>query len=77
MGGYKMSDIGGVGYGDKHDWKRGETAQVGDRYWDKGTGYHCPKCGASFNHAYDIIPNIFQAIEQAGVKENCKELKDK
>jgi hypothetical protein len=72
----RISDIYGQGYGDSHSWKRGQTAQVGSNFWAKGTVYFCG-CGASFNHAYDLVPDIFQAIEQWGVVDKCplKELK--
>ena len=68
----KTSQISGQGYGDKHNWQRGSTAQVGATPWDKGTGYHCEDCGAGFNHAYDLIPDIFEAIKEAGVSEECE-----
>ena len=66
-----MSEISGKGYGDSHNWKRGSTAQVGAIAWLKGTGWHCVDCKASFNHAYDMIPDIFQAIKASGVPDQC------
>ena len=66
----KKSDIGGTGYGDSHSWIRGGTKQVGSDWMNKGTFYAC-KCGAMFNHAYDITPNIFEAIKQSGVINKC------
>ena len=66
----KYSEIGGQGYGDKHAWIRGATF-VADRAEDKGTIYSCI-CGANFVHRYDLIPDIFENIKQAGVREDCK-----
>lgn len=66
-----MSDIFGKGWDDDHNWQRGSTAQVGSTWAAKSTTYQCRNCGVAFSHPYDIIPDIFQAIEQAGVKEHC------
>lgn len=66
-----MSDIYGKGYGDKHDWKRGYTPQVGS--WDtKSTSYRCGVCGEKFTHFYDAIPDIFQAMQHQNVNAECK-----
>ena len=68
-----MSDITGNGYGYSHDWKRLYTEQVGatpDRL-SKVTYYRCRKCGEAFNHHYDVIEDIFKAIEESGIPENC------
>lgn len=64
------SNIFGKGYGDSHQWIRGGTNQVGSDWMYKATYYECP-CGARFSHPYDIIPNIFEAIRQAGVADKC------
>lgn len=66
----KKSDISGSGYGDSHQWIRGGTNQVGADWMSKASYYGCP-CGATFSHAYDIIPDIFEAMRQAGVPEEC------
>ncbi len=65
-----MSDISGKGYGDSHNWIRGGTNQVGSNWMKKATYYVCP-CGVIFSHAYDIIPDIFEAMKQAGIPEKC------
>lgn len=59
-----MSDIHGSGFGSKHNWHRHFTRA------NKSTPYTCD-CGASFTHWYDETPNIFQAIKEAGVPEDC------
>lgn len=61
----KMSDIQGNGYGSAHDWKCGYTGP------SKVTPYVCARCGEKFYHAYDNIPDIFTAMKNTGVKENC------
>lgn len=60
-----MSDVYGNGYGDQHDWRRGETSSF------KVTVYKCRRCGAPFAHAYDDIPDIFMAMKWQGVPETC------
>lgn len=64
-----MTQIHGFGYGESHNWIRGQTF-VADRPEDKGTVYTCP-CGASFVHRYDLIPDIWKAIKESGVTEIC------
>lgn len=64
-----MSDISGNGYGSAHDWMRLYTEP------SKVTFYVCNDCGENFAHAYDEIPNIFQAMRETGVKENCETVK--
>ena len=59
-----MSDIRGTGYGSSHNWKRKETTP------NKVTQYEC-ECGARFAHAYDVIPDIFEAMHHAGVVDKC------
>jgi hypothetical protein len=69
-----MSDINGSGYGDKHDWERLDTAQVGS-WGRKSTMYRCRKCLIIFYHYYDEIPDIFKAMENQDIPENCQEAK--
>ena len=66
-----MSDINGKGHGDKHDWKRMYTPQVGS-YGIKYTEYKCMDCGSNFSHYYDRVPDIFLAMKQAEVPLTCK-----
>jgi len=65
-----MSDINGTGYGSKHDWQRGYTSP------DRLTRYKCTSCGEKFNHAYDKIPDIFDAMKSTGVPEHCQVTKE-
>lgn len=62
-----MSDIVGDGFGAAHDW-RANTPQDNS----KRTFYVCAVCGAQFVHHYDATPNVFAAIAQAGVANECK-----
>ena len=66
-----MSDINGNGYGSSHDWERLWSNTTNSRQ-KKATHYKCRKCGATFSHFYDIEPNIFKAMELAGVSKDCK-----
>ena len=61
-----MSHINGQGYGSSHDWMYQGSIP-------KASGYQCKGCGERFTHMYDETPNIFQAIEQAGVPDACRE----
>lgn len=66
-----MSDIYGEGWGSSHDWQNKGTNQVGSAYWVKATYYVCKKCGITFKHEYDLIPDIFKAIELNGIPDKC------
>ena len=72
----KTSQIGGSGYGDSHFWIRGSTNQGGFGQdlssFDKATHYNCETCGAGFTHRYDVVPDIFTAIENSGVPSECE-----
>lgn len=64
-----MSDIMGNG-SDRHNWKRGASLQwgAGGQPWIAAqTPYKCEKCGASFIHYYHQEPNIYAAMEAAGI----------
>jgi hypothetical protein len=61
-----VSILNGEGFGDCHDWKRGETLP-----W-KVTDYKCQDCGAYFRHCYDDIPDIFEAMEFCKVPAKCE-----
>lgn len=70
-----MSDIMGND-NDRHDWKRGESLQWGrmggSAYNLAQTPYKCEKCGASFIHYYHQMPNIYAAMEEAGINpDSC------
>ncbi len=65
-----MSDIRGKGHGDKHHWTRISTLQR-DRPEDRMTLFQCSNCKKDFWHRYHIIPNIFEAMREWGVTEEC------
>lgn len=67
----KKSEIYGEGYGSSHTWKHTGTAQVGANSALKKSSYICEECQEVFHHQYDMIPNIFQAMEHTGVAEEC------
>ena len=57
--------INGEGlFGTKHTWRNDGTPCNGI------THYSCP-CGQLFTHQYNRIPNIFDAMKEYGVKEDC------
>lgn len=65
-----MSEISGQGYGDKHNWKKLQTAQVGS-WGRKETLWQCNTCGTTFIHYYDEVPDIFQAMKDQKIPEEC------
>jgi hypothetical protein len=68
-----MSDINGKGYGDKHNWKNLGTEQHPIPEY-RTTLFKCKKCHIFFYHHYNIIDNIFDAMRDFGVKEDCNGL---
>jgi hypothetical protein len=53
-----------------HDWKNGPSLQWGAMGLSPSaaqTPFKCAKCGASFIHFYNQTPNIYAAMEQAGI----------
>jgi len=75
-----MSDINGSGYGDSHNWQRGDSLQWGNMGLPSSaaqTKYTCKDCGESFCHHYNITPNIFQAMEDSGISDVCPKTLDK
>ena len=69
------SDIRGYGngYGSKHNWERLETRQLPYTapIEQKCTKYKCRDCGEVFAHHYGINQDIFEAMKDAKVKEQC------
>ena len=71
------SEINGIGYGDKHSWKRGDTEQVNSVFGytgaQKSTYYQCSECGTGFRHYYDNYgeEDIFEAMKFRQVPEEC------
>jgi hypothetical protein len=63
-----MSAINGAGWGSDHNWVYLHTHA--DDY-SKGTSYRCGVCGARFMHYYDVEPDIFAAMQRAGVSDKC------
>ena len=69
------SDIQGTGYGSSHSWKYIRTHQIPwDRPYtihDKKSFYECKLCKVTFIHYYDVIPDIFVAIELEKIEDQC------
>jgi hypothetical protein len=65
----------GKGYGSSHRWSKGSTLWSSTTQplmpHQKHTHYQCVECDAHFLHFYDITPDIFDAIEQAGISDQC------
>jgi hypothetical protein len=60
---------------DRHNWKRGESLQWGARglpHQVAQTPYKCERCGKSFIHFYHQEPNIYAALEKAGITDECR-----
>jgi len=64
------SDIRGNGYGDKHTWVQVQTLQRNIPQ-DRMTYYSCAYCQKDFWHRYRVISDIFEAMKQWGVPEEC------
>lgn len=69
-----MSEINGSGYGDKHDWKCVATPQ-GLPFIERHTFWECKKCGYRFSHFYNYTKDIFLAMKEFEVPEECDENK--
>ena len=61
-----MSDVYGEGHGSAHDWKYCWSCSS-----SKTSYYQCARCGHKFAHAYDSVPDIFQAMKQQSVPAEC------
>ena len=70
-----MSHISGKGYGFSHKWERGDTEQVSGFWGDTGgrkkTNYRCKNCRTLFTHYYDEVPDIFEAMRNQGIINQC------
>lgn len=64
-----MTDIRGEGYGASHDWRHDIT----DRFngGERGSRYICHVCGHVFVHLYDVVPDVFEAMNLDGVPDQC------
>lgn len=62
-----MSDIRGRGFGSAHDWIRGYSSP------DGFTEFECRRCRETFRHFYHSTPNIWKAMREQGVLEECEE----
>jgi len=62
-----MSILEGEGHGSNHDWFRVKTF-VEEKY----IKYLCQACDLVFKHRHEETPEIFEAMEQANVPENCE-----
>ena len=81
--GNPKSDIIGIGWGMSHEW-----SQIGHQQWsytDPFTGvtkggnniggptfYRCSVCRVRFDHHYHDIPDIFEAMKEAGIPDECE-----
>lgn len=65
-----MSGLTGKGYGDKHEWKAGDTIQSPDPD-ERATYWRCTDCGAEFYHHYHVMKDIHEAIKAAGIPDAC------
>jgi len=65
-----MSGITGTGYGDKHNWKDKGTEQMPIPQ-DRSTLWVCLDCNETFRHWYHVVPDIFQAMKDRGIREEC------
>jgi len=71
---YAMSDINGSD-SDRHEWQRGKSLQWGARglpHETAQTPYKCSRCGKGFTHYYHQEPNIYAAMEEAGINLECR-----
>ncbi len=66
-----LTDIRGRGYGDNHCWVRVDTLQRKIPV-DRMTYYNCAVCKRDFWHRYRVISDIFEAMKEWGVPEECK-----
>ncbi len=66
-----MSAINGKGYGDSHDWENMGTDQHCEPQY-RSTLFICKKCKDGFRHYYHKTPNIYDAIKNSNIKEECE-----
>lgn len=66
-----MTEVRGNGYGSAHDWENKGTEQISSPKKRRNTLWVCRKCHEQFRHFYRITSDIFEAMKQRGVKEEC------
>jgi len=69
-----MSVIHGQGHGSRHDWEIEDTLkwiELGLKPGAAQTAYRCRQCGAYFTHYYHLEPDIFLAMKDHGVPDEC------
>lgn len=66
----KKSVIIGKGFGHTHLWKKAHQG-LRECRWDRYTLYECLHCEERFKHYYHVTPDIFKAIERAGIPNGC------
>ncbi len=66
-----MSKIIGTGHGDSHDWEIKGTEEMPLRQ-DRSTLFVCRDCGLRFRHWYHVTPDIFKAMEEVSIPNECK-----
>ena len=57
-------------YGYKHDWANMGTEQMPFPE-DRSTLFICKKCKIYFRHYYHCISDIYDAMKQANINEEC------
>lgn len=65
-----MSEINGTGYGSVHDWENRGTEQM-PAPEGRSTLFMCRKCKCYFRHWYHIEPDIFAAMKEQNIPEEC------
>lgn len=63
-----QSAIRGEGYGSTHNWMHDTTEPFRG---DMGSRYFCRACGNCFVHMYHWQPDIFDAMRDEGVPDEC------
>lgn len=58
--------------GTNHNWQRLETNQWGAHGGPAVTGFCCADCNTYFAHYYHNTPDIYKAMKEQGVPEECK-----
>lgn len=58
------SDINGTGWGSDHLWHYEATPS-------NASLYKCARCFWNFSHFYNSTPDIFAAMREAGIPDQC------
>jgi|ERR1700674_225070 len=63
-----------------HDWVTEPSLQWAERgfgYDAAATPFHCSVCGVKFTHFYHQQPNIYKAMAEAGIGDECPRKSEK